>query len=225
MQLLSLGIGNNIIFTAHGVYCGLLTGDFKHHSWPLSIKNHHAPIQININSDILKPPFPPLSLPKPAKPPPDLSDLFKPSLFSKSTLPKLPSISKLPKLPSLSKPRLFSPFSPLSRLTSPLLPPIIPPLIPGLPFLPLLPPIIPPLPLLPLIPPILPGIPPILKPLSVPILGKSPLQKALGSELSPVTIKMPEVKKDVILLKLRDLLKKGSLTTAEFNRFKKLLVC
>lgn len=77
--------------------------------------------------------------------------------------------------------------------------------------------------------PIIPLIPPVfnpLRPLKVPILGgKSPLQKALGSELKPVVVEIvDETKKEILERKLRNLLKRGSLTTAEFNRFRKLLV-
>ncbi|RVE53967.1 hypothetical protein evm_001370 [Chilo suppressalis] len=203
-----------IICSISTIYGGLLTGDLKLRSTPFTI-NHHAPLVINIDGRN-KPPFPPLSLPKPEKPPPLIDQLFSPS----RTLLKAVSPLGIPKVLSL-------------------LPPVVPPLLPKLPILPLLPlpPIIPPIPLLPFLPPpLIPKLPrtsllrssldPLslrnpLKPLKVPILGKkTPVEKAL----SKVTKKISSLKKTKSVSdKLKDLLNKGSLTSREFNRFKRLL--
>ncbi|XP_060806819.1 RNA-binding protein 12-like [Amyelois transitella] len=211
--------------SSQGINLGLIAGDLKLPTKPLSITKYsrHSPIFVNINSrHNLLPDLPPL--PKlPSKPPP---------LPSLPNLPRLPLSygSKISKLLSSSKlPKLGTPLWPLMPPV-PFLPPIIPPLfplIPKLPLLPILPPIIPPLTLL---PPILPRIPMLplsspFGPLKVPILGKSPLQKALSSELKPLILPSPSCKrKGNIMDKLADLRKKGSLTTGEYLRFKKLLL-
>ncbi|KAG6461425.1 hypothetical protein O3G_MSEX012622 [Manduca sexta] len=196
-----------------GLNFGLFAGDNKRHTNPLFIKkvSRHAPVFININS----------GLPR----------ISKPSL----PLPKLPSKAlrlEEPKLPKIKKPLVRK--VPRS-LFAPMIPklPILPPVIPKLPILPiippLLPPFLPPLPLLPipLLPPLLP-IPKLPKPLKVPILGKTPLQRALGTELKPVIVPLVSsiagTVNDKVLEKLLELKRKGSLTTAEYIRFKKLLL-
>ncbi|KAM3959536.1 uncharacterized protein ACR2FA_006469 [Aphomia sociella] len=198
--------------TSHTINLGLIAGDLKPLGNPLSIKKflRNSPIFININAK--SNPLPLLSLPKlPSKPPP-------------LKLPKPPTTSLL------SSAKLRAPIIP------PIMPPIIvPPIIPKIPLLPILP-IIPPIlpPILPLMPPILPILPrfpslrlsSLLKPLKVPILGKTPLQKALGSEIHPVTIPCPifSKRKDNIMDKLLKLKNSGALTTAEYIRFKKILL-
>lgn len=102
-------------------------------------------------------------------------------------------------------------------------------LLPRLPLLPILPPIVPKLPLLPL--PILPmplrKLKKSLKPLKVPILDKrSVLSKSTYSKQKPIKIPSLDIKagKRRILDHLLKLRRKGSLTTKEFLRFRKLLL-
>ncbi|XP_031764279.2 RNA-binding protein 12 [Galleria mellonella] len=193
---------------SHAVNLGLIAGDLKPLTNPISIKkyNRHSPIFININSK--SNPLPSLPLPKlPSKPP---FKFPKPSLLSSS------------------------------KLQVPIIPPIIvPPVIPKLPLLPLLPILPPILPPLPLVPPVLPRIPPLipsiklkklLKPLKFPILGKTRLQKALGSEINTVTVPCPSLeRKDDkisknIVDKLTELKNRGTITGAEFRRILKCII-
>ncbi|XP_052738824.1 uncharacterized protein LOC128198306 [Bicyclus anynana] len=189
----------------------MCSGDLKRISNKLIKKtSHHTPVIKKIKPKIPKLPniIPPV-LP---------SKLSKPSLIKgkhKCCLPKLIRLRKLSKLPNLPKP--------LKIPKLPLIPPLIP-LIPKLPLLPILP-ILPPIPLLPplpLLPPILPKLPKALKPIRVPMIGKSGL-KALGSQIKPITVPAPNSNRR-ILEKLKKLKKSGSLTTSEFVRFKKLLL-
>ncbi|XP_039752642.1 RNA-binding protein 12-like [Pararge aegeria] len=226
-------IGSNIAFrfwlllflvhVSYGLNLGLISGDLKRTSNPLIIRktSHHSPVTINIKSGLPKLPavIPPVFTPKISKKPSAIKTKKKP-LLTKALrlrkLPKLPKLRKLPKLPKLRKlpkvPRTLKlPKIPKLPLL-PLIPPL--PLIPKLPFLPLLP-VLPPMPLL-------PRFSKVLKPIRIPILGKSTL-KALGSEIRPIRVPAPNLKRNILekLVKLRN---DGSLTTAEFIRFKKLLL-
>ncbi|CAG9559382.1 unnamed protein product [Danaus chrysippus] len=197
-------------------YClnlGLISGDLSRKSNPLIIKktSHLSPVTINIKSGLPRVPYLPTPLlprklsRKPSTSQRKIKRLLKETALKRKLL-KIPKLRKIPKLPKF--PRL--------------------PLIPILPKLPLLPlPLLPIIPPLPLLPPILPSVTKLLKPLRVPIIGKSKLQKALGSELKPVQI--PWTGKDTrnrkgILEKLLKLRRNGALSAAEFHRFKKLLL-
>ncbi|XP_061382526.1 uncharacterized protein LOC133320010 [Danaus plexippus] len=202
------------------IYClnlGLISGDLSRKTNPLIIKktSHLSPVTINIKSGVSRVPnLPTPLLPRKlsAKPPTSqrkIKRLLKKTSLKRKLL-KIPKLRKIPKLPKL--PRL------------PLIP-FLPPILPKLPLLPL--PLLPIVPPLPLLPPILPRVSKLLKPLRVPIIGKSKLQKALGSELKPVQI--PWTGRDArnrkgILEKLLKLRRNGALSAAEFHRFKKLLL-
>ncbi|XP_059054130.1 uncharacterized protein LOC131848325 [Achroia grisella] len=206
-----------IIQMSHAINLGLIAGDLKPLGNPLSIKKYsrHSPVIININSK--SNPLPSLPLPKlPSKPPFKLPKPKTSSMLSKLRAPLFPPIIMPPAIPKI-------PLLPLLPILPPVLPslPLVPPILHPLP---LLPPI---LPLFPLLPPVLPRI---LPPLKVPILSKSLLQKTLGSEIKPVTVpynildRKEEKNSKNIMDKLVELRNKGSLTTAEFIRFKRLLL-
>ncbi|XP_046964231.1 protein PELPK1-like [Vanessa cardui] len=195
--------------TSYCLNLGLISGDLKRSSSPLIIRktSHHSPITINIRQGA----FQPQKLLPPILPP--LLSLKNPAIKTKIKhpkllkLPKVPILPKLPKVPKIPKLPLL-----------PLIPPILPPLIPKfpIPILPILPP---------LLPPILPGLTKLRKPIRVPIIGKTKLQKALDSDLK--LLKAPLTKSKLnknILDKLLKLKRDGSLTTSQFNRFKKLLL-
>nr|XP_034827567.1 protein PELPK1-like [Maniola hyperantus] len=218
-----------LIHVSNGLNLGLISGDLKRTTNPISIRkiSHHSPVTINLNSGIPKLPavFPPVLKRKLSKIPSPIkatkrSLKIKPLRLYKlpklAKLPKLRRIPKIPKIPKISKIPKIPKIPKLPLL--PLIPPLLPPLIPKLPLLPLLP-ILPPIPLL---PPILPRLPKVLKPIRIPIIGKSGL-RALGSEIAPIRVPAPNLKRHILekLLKLR---KDGSLTTPEFIRFKKRLL-
>ncbi|XP_063389175.1 RNA-binding protein 12-like [Cydia fagiglandana] len=215
------------IQTSDGINLGLIAGDLKRSGpGPLVVRkvSHHSPVIINVNPGLSKLPgiatlpnpvpkspklpclasLPPKPFPKlPAKPPP--------KLLKTSKLKRSPLIPSLPRLPG---------FPPL------LLPHLIPPVIPRSPLLPVIPPILPIPTLLPFLPPPLlraPKLPTLspFHPLKLPILGKSPLEKTLGTVKLPLTDKgiRRKISKDLLDLKI-----KGSLTTPEYYRFKKLLL-
>ncbi|XP_047538379.1 protein app1-like [Vanessa atalanta] len=201
-----------LIFLVETSYClnlGLISGDLKRSSSPLIIRktSHHSPITINIRPGTLKPQklLPPILPPLLSLKSPTVKTKIKhPTLIK---LPKVPILPKLPKIPWIPKLPLL-----------PIIPPILPPLIPKLPL-----PILPILP--PLLPPILPGLTKLSKPIRVPIIGKTKLQKALGSQLKPFKVNLNKSKLNKnILEKLLKLKKDGSLTTSQFIRFKKLLL-
>ncbi|XP_045503692.1 uncharacterized protein LOC123700503 [Colias croceus] len=181
--------------TSCSLNLGLISGDHRRLTSPIVIKKVLRHSPITINVNTVKSP---LKLTSPLTSPKLPSELF-PLKSKLRPLTKLKPIkSKLIKIPKVPK-------------------------IPKLPKLPLLPlpllPILPPLPLLPL--PILPRLP---KPLKISTLKrKTALEKALGTNIKPV-IKIPSKLNKNILKTLLDLKKRGSLTTAEFLRFKKLLV-
>ncbi|CAH2093768.1 unnamed protein product [Euphydryas editha] len=185
---------------------GLISGDLKRSTSPFIIKKtHHSPITINIRPGIFRPKklFPPILPPILSLKTLPIKTKIKKALKSPIKPPKLLKIPTLPKLPKL-----------------PIVPLIPPLLLPKLPKLPLLP-----LPILPLTPPLPPSIMPLkklIKPIRIPILGKTKLQKALSSELKPLKVISPKTKiKKKILENLRKLKKDGSLTTSQFLQFKK----
>ncbi|XP_050353092.1 uncharacterized protein LOC126775301 [Nymphalis io] len=198
-----------LVQTSNCLNLGLISGDLKRSSSPLFIRktSHHSPITINIRPGIMKPQklFPPILPPILSLKSPPIKTKIKPLKIIK--LPKVPLLPKLSKIPKLPKLPLL-----------PIIPPMVPPLIPKfpLPILPILPP---------LLPPIIPGLTKLKKPIRVPIIGKTKLQKALGSELK--LLKLPLTKSKLnknVLEKLLKLKRDGSLTTAQFIRFKKLLL-
>ncbi|XP_063541528.1 protein diaphanous homolog 1-like isoform X1 [Cydia strobilella] len=227
--LIHLSLFLMFIQTSHGINLGLIAGDLKRSGpGPLVVRkvSHRSPVIINVNPGLPKLPgietlpnpvpkslklpclasLPPRPFPKlPAKPPP--------KLLKTSKLKRSPLIPSLPRLRPVFPPPL-------------LLPHLIPPVIPRLPLLPIIPPIMPVPTLLPFLPPPLlraprlPTFPPF-HPLKLPILGKSPLEKTLGTVQLPLTDKAirRKISKDLLDLKI-----KGSLTTPEYYRFKKLLL-
>ncbi|XP_047511836.1 uncharacterized protein LOC125054152 [Pieris napi] len=124
--------------------------------------------------------------------------------------------------PNLSKSLLSRNLKPKLNIPKiPLMPifPILPPVIPKLPILPPLLPIIPPLPILPL--PIIPLLPKTLK--APKLLRKTALQRDLERKIKTAMKPPPKISKNIAKF-LLNLKKKGSITTAEYLRFKKLLI-
>ncbi|CAH4027912.1 unnamed protein product [Pieris brassicae] len=150
----------------------------------------------------------------------DRRRLTNPLLIKKTSRhsPITININSKSSAPILSKPlsRILKPKLKMPKI--PLIPiiPLLPPVIPKLPILP---------PLLPIIPPVLPLpiIPHLPKTLKAPkLLRKTPLQRDLERKIKTAIKPPPKISKNVAKF-LLNLKKKGSITTAEYLRFKKLL--
>ncbi|XP_022112546.2 uncharacterized protein LOC110991482 [Pieris rapae] len=150
----------------------------------------------------------------------DRRRLTSPLLIKKTSRhsPITININSKPLTPILSKSLLSRNLKPKLNIPKiPLMPifPILPPVIPKLPLLP------PPLPIIPLLPlPIIPHLPKTFK--APKLLRKTAFQRDLERKVKTAIKPPPKISKNIAKF-LLNLKKNGSLTTAEYLRFKKLL--